>query len=1101
MRVIFLFLLMFQSGLGSAQKSVYIPLYLQNPNTPDGAQFSWDKTAQSDNFILIWGNTVGTNPANYSDPDLAFNPASILDTMEYIYAQFKMLGFPDDAPGTHLSQYKIPIVIYNTWGPDGAQGYANGGDADGVIGAFWVHPIAMHDGGVAAHEFTHSLQAECVIDYRNSHGLGPVWNNTGIFWETHANFMRNLLYPKDVTAWGMDLYHLETWGDWKNTYENYALLLAMMEDEGIDIINRLWRESLSHEYPLQAYKRLKNYTQEEFNDKMFRYARRMATYDFNYKNIGQYFRQYRNQDLMYNLQSVQNCYSILTKIPGAGKRYEMPESQSPEEFAYNIIPLYPEVDSCSVVVRFKGHTAANAHAGWRYGFVSAKSDGTVSRYSPIYNSNTDEIYFSLENGESQLYLVVMGAPFDQITTNVTNDTWHGYPKHFRFPYELSISGAVPEGFQPPAQFRAQLKSNGHLHTNGGGWVENSANVAFSVYVGPSAMVLGNAHLSGQVRVDQTAIVRDATISGSVNILDNALVTGGTLDQHAVVKNQGFAENVTMTGNALIDMRARVSNYHLSGNIEVGGDVLVYNQNGNCDNGVYYRLTNYYDDKLLECDGRTASHPDNLNVNSVYNVFSDNEMAIHCTCSVPLLVDSVLVTAPSCSNPGGGSISFFLANPCGEVQYAWSGGAGAGATIANLAAGQFDVTLTDETGRQAIFQAQIPAAPGLTANVQTTPYQCHGGEGGSATVMPTSGVAPYAYHWSSGAGTGTANQLQPGIYQVTVTDISGCSMQTSVQVGLSGQLEMNAAISAIECQGNHDGSASIHPVEGIAPFHWLWDNQSTDSVRYNLGPGEYTATVTDAVGCTGSETISIFEPAALVIDIPDIQPVCYGDSLLLVISPAGGVSPYAVQWSNGTSGASALLYPANSYTVTVTDNQGCQSTETVDVPGLPAPTFTSSIQPASSPQTSDGSILLVEDGLFPPYTYHWNTGDTVQSLLHIAAGNYSVTIINAAGCDVVLDFEVPFLSASVNLQNPEWQATIFPNPSSKGATLMLDLPTGNELEISVYDVNGRSAWYGRELLLAGRSLIKLPQEPPPGAYRVRIEDTTGARKDLLWILIE
>ncbi|MEI6412175.1 MAG: DUF6055 domain-containing protein [Bacteroidota bacterium] len=621
---------------------VHIPNYLQDPTNIDGSQFTWDKTYQTENFILIWGNTVGTDPASYTDPDLQFNPVAVLDTMEYIYARFKQLGFMDDAPGTNLSKYKVVIVMYGTWGPDGAQGFANGGDADGIIGAFWVHPNGIRDGGVAAHEFTHSMQAQNTIDYRTAHGLGGSWYNAGIFWETHANYMRNLIYPNAVGAWGMDVYHLETWGDWKNTYENYALLMAIHLSEGSEMIARLWRESDSYEYPLQTYKRINGYTQAQFNDSLYQYARRMATYDFDLYGLGDNFRKYRQNDLMYSLQSAHATYNILKPVPGNAERYVMPIEQAPEEFAYNVIPLYPNADSCAVIVKFKGHTEANTHAGWRYGFVAAKPDGKVSRYSQTYSANEAEINFALQGDESNLYLVVMGAPFDQITTTDTNDTWHGYPKHFRFPYELAINGAVPEGFQAPAQFRAQLKIDGHLHPNGGGFVQNSANVSPSVYVGAHAMVLGNAVLSDSVRIDHTAIVRDATMSGDALVLDNAVVQGGTFSDHATIKGHAYVENVTMLENALIGMRPVVINYDLSGNIEVGGDVIVYNEDGNCDNGVYYRLTNYYDNKFLECDGRTAEHPDNKDVNATYNLFSDAQMARKCNCAN--LPDCLDVTA-------------------------------------------------------------------------------------------------------------------------------------------------------------------------------------------------------------------------------------------------------------------------------------------------------------------------------------------------------------------------------------------------------------------------------------------------------------------------
>ncbi len=617
--------------LVSAQKEVYIPAYIQDPLTVDGSQFTWSKTSESENFTIIWGDSVGLDPLVASNPDLVFNPLAVLDTLERIYSAFEDLGFAQDIPGTNLHQYKIPVIMLNTFGPSGATGWAFGGDVDGVIGAFWVHPLAIKDGHVAAHELIHSLQAQCVIDYRAAHGLGTVWNHAGIFWETHANFMRNLLYPQDVSAWGMDVYHIETWGDWKNTYENYPLLMAIMEADGIDIINRLWRESLSEEYPLETYKRLSGITQDEFNNKLFEYARRMATYDFTYNNIGTYFRQYRKNDLMYWLPSVQATYTILRQDILVPTRYSVPMELAPEEYAYNIIPIHPDNDSCAVLMKFKGHLEVNDHAGWRYGFVAAYPDGTISRYSDTYDQAEMELGFELNPDEAFMYLVVMGAPTDDITTNPTNDTWKGYPKHFRYPYELTISGGFPEGFQDADLFRNQLKGIGSPHSNGGGWVENSASVSTSVYVGPHAMVLGNSTLTGNARIDNTALVKDANISGNAYVFENAFMLGGTMTDDAIVRGQAFSENNILWDNASIVMRAKVSNYKLHGNIEVGGDVIVYNNSGDCDNGVYYRMTNYYEDNLLECDDRTASHPDNLDVNNPIIPFTEDEMSLMCHC--------------------------------------------------------------------------------------------------------------------------------------------------------------------------------------------------------------------------------------------------------------------------------------------------------------------------------------------------------------------------------------------------------------------------------------------------------------------------------------
>lgn len=631
MKILFTFLtLILFCEVNLAQKEVYIPNYLRDTNIVDGKQFSWDKTAESENFIVIWGDSSNLDPLLASNPELRFNPESILDTMEFIFDAFAELGFIQDTFGTNLNQYKVPIIMLNTFGPTGVQGWAFGGDVDGIIGAFWAHPLAMQDGGVAAHEFTHSLQAQVNIDYRAINSLGIVWQNSGIFWETHANFMRNILYPRAASAVLMDLYGMEAWGQWKNTYENYHLLFAIEEEDGIDIINRMWRESFSEEYPIAAYKRLMGIDQKELNDKMYKYARRMATLDFPLNNIGTFMRENREFHLWNFLPVLQTVHTILKKNPENANHFIAPYELAPEEYGYNIIPLNPIQDSCAVIIKFKGHTDANSFAGWRYGFVTSLSDGTISRYSEIYSAVEDSIAFSLESHETQMYLVVMGAP-NEITTSPDNDTWKGYPKHYRFPYELTITGALPEGHQAPTEFRSYLKTNGNIHPNGGGWVASSATVDNSVYVGPYAMVVGNSNLTGEVQILDAAIVQDATISGEVKVKDVAMVLGGNISENAVIGGLAFVENCNIYGNALIDMRARVSNYELHGDIHVGGDVIVYNATGNCDNGVYFRMTNFFADNLLECDQRTEDHPDNVDVNNSINYFPTEDMFFACDC--------------------------------------------------------------------------------------------------------------------------------------------------------------------------------------------------------------------------------------------------------------------------------------------------------------------------------------------------------------------------------------------------------------------------------------------------------------------------------------
>ncbi|MEZ5056554.1 MAG: DUF6055 domain-containing protein [Saprospiraceae bacterium] len=1055
-----------------AQKSVYIPAYLRDTNTPDGAQFSMNKTAESENFIIIWGNTVGTNPANYSDPDLRFNPLAILDTMEYIYDEFKELEFLDDAPGTILSQYKIPIVMYNTWGPNGAQGFANGGDADGVIGAFWVHPNAMRDGGVAAHELTHSLQAQTNIDYRTTNGLGPVWQKSGIFWETHANFMRNLLYPRSVTAWGMDVYHIETFGDWKNTYENYPLLFALMESEGIDMVNRLWRESMPNEYPLQAYKRLSGYSNAQFNDSLYLYARRMATYDFSYKNVGNYFRQYRADDLKYYLPSTQATYTILNKIPGSDNRYEVPIELAPEEFAYNVIPLHLTAsDTCGVLVKFKGQTGVNSHAGWRYGFVTEKEDGTVGRYSETYSADEGEVYFHLENGEEKMYFVVMGAPVDGIQTNENNDTWHGYPKHFRYPYEIAIEGATPEGHQRQFDFRESFKNDGTLHPNGGGFVQNSVQIDPTVYVGPHAIVLGNSVLTGNVRIENTALVNNANLSGSVIVRNNAFVNGGTYSQNAIIEGQAFVENASMSGNAKIGMRAKVTNYALSGTAEVGGDVVVYNQNGSCNSGVHYVLTNYYDDKLLQCDGRAASHPDNADVNNPISRFGAQEMAVSCDCikKDPFQIKEYLALAPTCRDPQAGSVSFDLENSCGPFEYSWRGTGGiSGSRLNNLATGTYYFTITDGLGRIIEENIEVPEPKMIEADLNVVNYNCASGALGTATVNILQSNGKVNYEWSNGSNDNDLEDLYPGSYTLNIRDTAGCIFTSTVDIETTGDLWLVTNVIDRGCHVGLDGSVAILTPTAYGPVTYLWEDGYDLPIRQDLTQGMYSVSVSDSLGCNNVFEFEIGPADTISLDFNIQDASCQGiNNGSLEVIPLNGNPSYTISWSNGGSTASITDLEPGIYTVTVTDSTGCSNVREVEVESLDDIVLDLSYNPIICFGDSSEVTIQVSGGL-PPYMYSWQG----NSNLILPVGTYEFTLVDSAGCEKSEEITIEDNGEIL----PQAVVTNTMTPSAQNGSIVIDNIDGGTAPFEYLWSTGAS----------GNSIDNLGE----GTYELTITDSIG-----------
>lgn len=602
-----------------AQKRAYIPAYIRDTTTVEGRQFTWSKTAQSANFLMIWGDSVGTDPAKFPGADLRFDPKQVLDTMEYVYARCKEMGMINTSPDSKANVYKYVIVMYNTYGEKGPQGWANGWAVDDSIGAFWVHPGATRDGGVIAHEFTHSLQAMFHIDNQNSaRGTKAIYENDGLFYETHANFVRNAIYPQAVTS-DIDAHHyLMLEPDWKFNYEGYHFLLYVHSTLGLDMVSRLWTEWRPLEYPLQTLRRLNGMSQSDFNDYMFDYARRAASWDYPKNNWGSYLRESRRVRMSADWGRIwaQRTHDVLRAVDTAGRRFYSAPYNAPQDYGYNVVPLYPDDPSKPVVVDFIGHTEVNDHAGWRYGFITEKSDGTVCRRGEIYRDNRRRIEFTMASDETRLYLVVLGAPVDSMHADPdVHNTWNGNPKRFHYPYEVRLTNAMPEGFQRPDLLRPQLRTMpGKSHSNGGGWVDDRATVDASVWVGPRAMVLGTSVITGSARIDGCAFVENATIGGFAQVLDNAVVRGGTMRDSAIVQDQCLAENNTLSGRALLGGCSIVQNYKLGGQVIIDGDLVVYNDQGECNTGEYHVLTQYYRNELLPCGERDAKHPENISVN-------------------------------------------------------------------------------------------------------------------------------------------------------------------------------------------------------------------------------------------------------------------------------------------------------------------------------------------------------------------------------------------------------------------------------------------------------------------------------------------------------
>ncbi len=354
-----------------------------------------------------------------------------------------------------------------------------------------------------------------------------------------------------------------------------------------------------------------------------------------------------------------------------------------------------------------------------------------------------------------------------------------------------------------------------------------------------------------------------------------------------------------------------------------------------------------------------------------------------------------------ANPSGGAAPY---------TYSWSDGQTT-QTATGLCPGTYTVTATDANGCASTVSVTIPTDPAvLVTNATSTDVSCYGVCDGSVNASPSGGTPPYTVVWTPASITPGANNLCPGQYIVSVTDANGCNQTDTLTVNEPDSIALNEVVVTPDCNGDCNGSITLNPTGGTAPYTYLWNTGATTSSITNLCAGNYTVTVTDANGCTNSRTITVNEPTLLSASPVPTDVSCFGlcDGAASVIV-GGGTSPYSYFWSPGgqTTPSISGLCPGN-YSVLITDANGCTTNQTVTVnePAQIAGNLTS--VPPTCNGSCDGSITANPSGGTPGFTYSWNTGATTQTISNLCSGSYSVTITDANGCSV---------SESYTLNNP------------------------------------------------------------------------------------
>jgi gliding motility-associated-like protein len=360
----------------------------------------------------------------------------------------------------------------------------------------------------------------------------------------------------------------------------------------------------------------------------------------------------------------------------------------------------------------------------------------------------------------------------------------------------------------------------------------------------------------------------------------------------------------------------------------------------------------------------------------------------------------------CKGGNDGFVAVFPSGGTTPYSYSWSPAAVNNDTLQNISANTYNLTVTDAKGCTTTQSATVtePATGILFDPFIIKNVSCFGGNDGEATAGATSGQAPYQYVWSNAQNTPKATALAAGKYKITVTDAALCTAIDSVTITQPLQVTVTAVITDAKCFGASDGAVNITAAGGTTnggPYTYSWGNAAVTEDLLNVAAGTYPVTVTDALGCTGTGSFVVNEPARLVIsttgNITDIS--CFGGTDGIAgTSATGGTPAYTYRWSNAFTGNPATGLGKGNIGVTVTDNNGCRDSATYVI-NEPAQLVFDSVSVVNilCNGAATGSITLYNSGGTPAYAYAWSVAGTAAAQTGLVATNYTATVTDARGC--------------------------------------------------------------------------------------------------------
>ena len=327
-------------------------------------------------------------------------------------------------------------------------------------------------------------------------------------------------------------------------------------------------------------------------------------------------------------------------------------------------------------------------------------------------------------------------------------------------------------------------------------------------------------------------------------------------------------------------------------------------------------------------------PGNYTVEILDDVGCPQNVPLTIGAPADIITNDVLITNASCNGGTDGSATVTVTG--GTMPYSFNWSILQTDSIANnLAVGDYYVTVSDANGCSTIDTVAVTEPPVMSLTVDTDSVSCNGAADGMASVIVVGGVQPYTFLWDdpNNQATPSATNLSGGVYNVQVTDSNGCTEIIAAEVIENDAVSLIIGGTDASCFDGDDGTATVIASGGTGTYTYLWDdvNTQTTQIALDLPANDYNVMVTDSDGCVANAAITINEPTAIVLNFFNTPALCFGEaSGELSIISSGGTYPYSYEWSDNPTAIDSFRTDllAGDYTITVTDDNGCE--ETIDV---------------------------------------------------------------------------------------------------------------------------------------------------------------------------